>query len=411
MPILKKPLSLHKIFSIVIAAALTLLLFGCAAIKKEAPITRERALRRISFFSHPSYFDDMAYDGLAHSIFQSISYLKTVSPSKKFRFGKDGFSADHMIQSLEYFQNFIDEKPSSKDLKKFIKKNYWVYQSIGSSQSKQVLFTGYYEPIILGSLTESDEYRFPVYARPDDLLTIDLSLFSPRFKGRKIIGRYTGRKIVPYYNRKEIEQEGHIKDRARPLAWVKNQVDLFFLQIQGSGKIYLENGQTLNVHYHTSNGRPYKSIGKLLIKKGKIERAEMSMQKIRSYLQEHPDETEEILNYNPSYVFFKIEADGPLGYLEVKLTPARSLAVDRRIFPLPALTFVETLQPLISADGRIHQWIDFNRFAISQDTGGAIRGPGRADFFWGNGPYAEIAAGHMQHRGKLYFLILKPDKR
>ena len=134
----------------------------------------------------------------------------------------------------------------------------------------------------------------------------------------------------------------------------------------------------------------------------------MSMQKIREYLRSHPEEAENILNYNPSYVFFKIEKDGPLGCLNVKLTPGRSIALDRRIFPLPALVFIETQKPLITADGQISSWTDFGRLVLSQDTGGAIRGPGRADLFWGNGPYAEIAAGHMQHPGRLYFLILKP---
>ncbi len=141
----------------------------------------------------------------------------------------------------------------------------------------------------------------------------------------------------------------------------------------------------------------------------KIEKSQMSMQKIRAYLHEHPEEVEAVLNYNPSYVFFKIEEDGPIGCLNVKLTPARSLAVDRRIFPLPALAFIETEKPLLNDIGEIHSWTDFARFVVSQDTGGAIRGPGRADLFWGNGRYAELAAGHMQHAGNLYFLILKPD--
>ena len=199
--------------------------------------------------------------------------------------------------------------------------------------------------------------------------------------------------------------------KAKPLAWLKDNVDLFFLQIQGSGKVYLNTGQLLNVHYHTTNGHPYRSIGKLLINEGKIPRSQMSMQAIRAYLQKHPHEVQRILNYNPSYVFFKTEKEGPLGYIGVRITPARTIALDRRIFPPAALTFIETKQPLVDGDGNIYQWIDFTRFALNQDTGGAIRGPGRADLFWGNGPYAEIAAGHMQHHGKLYFLMLKPKKQ
>jgi len=350
----------------------------------------------------------MAFEGLENSISKSISYLRRVPSGRMFRFGKESYSTAHMIKSLEHFLSFIKTEPSDKDLKKYIKSNYFVYKSVGSNISGRVLFTGYYEPIIKGSLEKSFEYRFPIYSRPYDLITIDLSLFSEKYKGERIIGRYAEQTVFPYYERNEIENQGVLDSSAEEIAWVKDPVDLFFLQIQGSGKICLEDGDTINVHYHIANGRPYRSIGKLLIDEGKIPKSEMSMQKIRSYLSNHPDEVEAILNYNPSYVFFKIEEEGPLGYLEVKLTPGRSIALDRRIFPLAALAFIETEKPSIN-DGQIDNWAGFSRFVLNQDTGGAIRGPGRADLFWGNGPYAEIAAGHMQHAGKLYFLILKPD--
>lgn len=182
----------------------------------------------------------------------------------------------------------------------------------------------------------------------------------------------------------------------------------FFLQIQGSGKIHIDGGGVLNVHYHASNGKAYRSIGNLLIEQGKIPRAEMSMQQIRAYLDAHPEEVSAIFSYNPSYVFFKIEPDGPRGCLDVRLTPGRSLAVDRRIFPMAALSFIQTQKPMVDGNGAIVGWTECARFVLNQDTGGAIRGPGRGDIFWGNGPYAELAAGHMQHPGRLYFLILKP---
>jgi len=350
----------------------------------------------------------MLYEGLEGSILKSISYLKRIPSDRMFIFGKDGYSAAHMIKSLEHFLSFIQMAPSEKDLKKYIKSNYFVYKSVGGNTSGQVLYTGYYEPLIEGSLEKTFEYRFPIYSYPNDLIIIDLSLFHEKYKREKIIGRYTGETVLPYYERSEIENQGTLHGKAEELAWIKDPVDLFFLQIQGSGKICLEDGSMINVHYHIANGRPYRSIGRLLIDEGKIPKPEMSMQRIRSYLDNHPDELETILNYNPSYVFFTIEEEGPLGYLEVKLTPGRSIALDKSIFPLAALAFIETEKPSIN-DGKIDNWTDFSRFVLNQDTGGAIRGPGRADMFWGNGPYAEIAAGHMQHMGKLYFLILKPD--
>jgi membrane-bound lytic murein transglycosylase A len=147
-----------------------------------------------------------------------------------------------------------------------------------------------------------------------------------------------------------------------------------------------------------------------LIDENKITVEEMSMQKIRAYLNAHPEEMESVLNHNPSYIFFKIEFDGPLGNINVRLTPGRSIALDRKIFPPAALAYINTKKPLIDSAGNITGWSDFSRFALNQDTGGAITGPGRADLFWGNGNYAEIAAGHLKYPGKLHFLILKPDK-
>jgi membrane-bound lytic murein transglycosylase A len=391
---------------LVIAAAL-ICLDGCA-VKEPPPVTRENAMVRIEPSQLPDFMDDLLHDKLQHGIDQSIAYLKRISPSTPFSFGKDRVSAEHMVKSLERFGEFIGSGPSKTELKAFIAENYRVYKSVGKAETGQVLFTGYYEPLLLGSLEQSNDYRYPVYGLPEDLISIDLSLFSDRFKGEKIIGRFTGDTVLPYYDRKEIEA-GVIDGKAVPLAWVKDPVDLFFLHIQGSGKIYLDPAESIHVHYHGSNGRPYASIGKLLIDTGKIPKSEMSMQRIRAYLHEHPQEMQSILNSNPSYVFFKLEPDGPLGYLEVKLTPGRSIAVDRRLFPMAALAYIETQKPLVDGDGRIFDWPACRRFVLIQDTGGAIRGPGRTDLFWGNGPYAEIAAGHMQHPGTLYFLVLKED--
>lgn len=367
-------------------------------------------MERIRFSSHPDFMDDLNYDGLTVGILQSLAYLNKIPLDRQFRFGRDLYTAAHMIQSLTHFLAFLETKPGPAELNKFIRLHYNIYRSIGAADTGEVLFTGYYEPTLRGSLSKSDEFRFPLYARPQDLLTIDLSKFSPRFGNEKITGRLQGQTVVPYFSRQEIETSGLTVDVARPIAWVADPVDLFFLHIQGSGKISLDSGETIQVHYHASNGQPYRSIGKLLIDEGKIERERMSMQAIRSYLKENPSELDAILNYNPSYVFFKIETDGPFGYLDVKLTPGRSIALDRSLFPPAALAFIETKMPLVGGDGQIDKWTACTRFVLNQDTGGAIRGPGRADLFWGDGPYAEIAAGYMQHHGNLYFVVLKPEK-
>lgn len=391
---------------VVFALLFAVWLSGCARPTK-AP-DKKNAMQRISTWSYPEFSDDMTYDGLEHSLLKSLSYLQKIPVDRQFVFGEDSYTTEHMIRSLQYFLDYVQTRPATADLAKYIRSNYLVYRSVGRNGRGEVLYTGYYEPHLRGSLSRIDDYRFPIYARPQDLISIDLSLFNEKYAGEKIIARYTQQKVLPYYDRSEIDSDGALEGNTEVLAWVEDPVDVFFLQIQGSGKIYIDNGDVLNVHYHTSNGRPYRSIGKLLIDKEKITVDEMSMQKIREYLHNHPDEIEDVFNYNPSYVFFKIEPDGPLGNINVKLTPGRSIALDRRIFPKAALCFIETEKPVVDSAGQIQSWQRFTRFAMNQDTGGAIRGPGRADLFWGNGPYAEIAAGHLKHTGKLYFLVLKP---
>jgi len=387
-----------------LAMGMALLLSGCTPVK--APIVAETppALVRLSPSAYPALADDLNYEGLNRCIQMSLSYLRKLPRDRAFVFGTDSYTAAHLSRSLEVFQEFIQTGHSVDRISEMVKKDFLVYRAAGVSE--KVLFTGYYEPVLKGSLTETPLYRYPLYSRPDDLVTVDLSAFSAKYAGETITGRYTGQTLVPYYDRKSIETREFFKGQA--LAWVGDPVDLFFLHIQGSGKILLDQGKTLNVHYHATNGHPYRSIGKVLIDQGKIPKSEISMQAIRAYLKSHPEEQESILSANPSYVFFKTEADGPLGNLNVPLTPGRSIAVDKKIFPPAALMYIQTQKPVMTESGQLGAWEAFGRFALNQDTGGAITGPGRADVFWGNGPYAELAAGHLQHRGEMYFLILKP---
>ena len=405
---MKKYTSLYGKCVPALTVVFMILIVGCPAPIKKPP--EEAPMVRRSSFSYPDFNDDLELNGLEHSILKSLEYLERVPADRTFAFGQDRYDAAHMIKSLQHFLDFIRTNPGDREIKNFIRSDYIVYQSIGRNGRGEVLFTGYYEPHLSGRLDRDAEFQYPLYALPNDLMKIDLSPFAEKYKGHSIVGRYTDQTVVPYFDRREIDEENALVGRAEPLVWVKDPVDAFFLQIQGSGKIYLDTGDVLNVHYHGSNGRPYRSIGTYLIQEQKIPHEEMSMQRIRSYLQAHPEEMASVFNYNPSYVFFKIEHEGPLGSLNVLLTPGRSVALDRRIFPYAALTFVQTQKPVVNSAGQIDRWLDCRRFALNQDTGGAIRGPGRADLFWGNGPYAEMAAGHLAHVGQLYFLILKPDR-
>jgi len=386
-----------------------LLSAGCARLTppgKEEPtlplvLVKERKL--------PEFSDDMSFDALSASIDQSLGYLRSKSPETQFRFGEETYSAPHMIRSLENFSNFLQTRPDSAALNRFIRAHYHVYQAAGNHDPGRILVTGYYEPFLKGSQHKNARFQYPLYARPDDLVSVSLSRFSEKFKGETLWGRLDGKSLIPYHDRREIDGADALAGKAVILAWVDDRIDLFFLHIQGSGKLYMDAGPPINVHYNSPNGRPYRSIGKLLIDNGAIPREEMSMQAIKQYLHANPPEVDDILNANPSYVFSNTKPNGPIGSIGVQLTPGRSIATDRRLFPKGALAFIQTLKPLVDGSGTIASWSKFGRFVLNQDTGGAIRGAGRADLFWGNGPYAELAAGYMQHTGALYFLVLKTE--
>ena len=393
----------------VVAVAIVCLLAGCGWFRPTAS-PPPPALVRLPVAAYPDFSDGFFLDNLSHGIGKSLEYLQRVPAERSFRFGDDLYDAVHLTRSLEVLQDFVEKRPGPRAINRFIARHFRVYRSTGGPQSGQVLFTGYYEPHLKGSLTPDERYRHPVYSLPDDLMVIDLTPFAEALAGKRIIGRLQGDTVVPYPDRRAIEADAAFGRVATPIAWVDDRIDLFFLQIQGSGRIYLEEGGFLRVHYHGANGRPYRSIGRLLIDQGKIPADEMSMQRLKAYLQAHPDEVDAVFNYNPSYVFFKTETSGPIGAIDVDLTPGRSVAVDRRVFPMAAPSFFQTRIPVVDGSGRIDRWMDFSAFALNQDTGGAIRGPGRVDIFWGDGPYARIAAGHMQHKGAFYLLILDPEK-
>lgn len=390
---------------------LVVLISGCSLLKKQARTTQS-ALIKIDPDEYPKFSDDLFFDSLEQSILQSIGYYNKMPSDKLFVFGEDSYNTDHMLKTLSDFLAFIQQNPARDDLNNYIRDNFLVYKSEGKKDTGEVLFTGYYEPSLKGSLKQHGPYQYPVFAQPDDHVEINLRQFldNKAFR-RTIVGRHTDENtVVPYYTRSEIGNGDILKDKTKILAYVDSAVDLFFLEIQGSGIIYLDNGSSIRVHYHTKNGHSYKSIGAYLIRNNSIPKEEMSMQKIREYLTNHPEEVTTIFNYNTSYVFFRLEEGGPYGCYSAEVTPERSIATDKKRFPACGLAFIKTQKPLIDGDAEISSWVNFSRFVLNQDTGGAIKGGGRADIFKGNGEYAEIAAGHMKHTGDLFFLVLKKEE-
>ena len=396
-----------KVFLISVVLLTMASAVGCyPALKKEVQ-RPEEALRQIRLFS-PEFRDDMDSDSLTLAVRRNIEYLDRLGPETVFHYGSHDFTSNQVRESQEAFLDLLAKGFDPDHLSREIMEKFRVYRATGRVGDRRVLFTGYYEPVYEGSLAPDETFPYPLYRPPDDLIRIDLSLFSEKFKGENIVARIEGKKVLPYYSRYQIEAERALEGKGLEIAWLKDLLDVTFLHIQGSGRLRLPGGKDLLVHYQASNGRPYRSIGRYMIEKGFLAREEMSMQAIRKYLTENREVLDEVLNYNPSYVFFREVENGPLGSLGVLLTPGRSVALDSKIFPKGALGFISCQKPLVNDQGVITGWTKFSRFVVNQDSGGAIKGAGRADIFWGSGHYAELTAGHLQHEGDLYILIKKP---
>ena len=264
------------------------------------------------------------------------------------------------------------------------------------------LITGYYEPLLHGARKRSGAYQTPLYKVPDDLVTVDLATVYPNLKGMRLRGRLVGKTVVPYGSRAEIERA---KIPGNELVWVDDPVEAFFLEVQGSGRVQLDDaGDTVRVAYADQNGHPYKAIGRWLIDQGELTPAQASAQGIKAWIVAHPARRQELLNVNPSYVFFKEErlpdpSVGPKGALGVPLTPGRSAAIDKTYLPLGAPLFLSTTEPASDVPVR--------RLMMGQDTGGAIRGEVRADFYFGFGGQAADNAGRMKQRGQIWVLLPK----
>lgn len=375
---------------------ITILLIGCTKItttENPRPISIAE-INALKLESSPDLED------LRRALGYSIEYYERLPADQRFRYGSVEYSPEEMIASHQHFLRIFD-LPEVERLEKLQQDFLW-FESL--NKKNQAFFTGYYEPLLKGSLNESEKFPVPLYTVPGDLVTVNLSNFDEKYGNGILRGKIVDQKFVKYDDRNEISYQNSLEGRAIPLAWVNNDIELFFLQIQGSGVIELPNGDLYRVNYADQNGHPYRAIGKILL--GEIPREKMSLKSLKEYLYDHPERVQEILNYNPSYTFFRqIPGDGPLGNIEVPLTPERSIAMDHRLVPKGGLVFYETNLPSeFSPSKKILQ-----RFAVVQDTGGAIRGHGRADIFWGRGTPAEKIAGPMKENGKIFLLVARKE--
>lgn len=288
----------------------------------------------------------------------------------------------------------------SRAVRNFFESFFVPYQVFNQDGTNTGLVTGYYEPLLRGARKRGGRYQTPLYGVPDDLLTIDLASVYPQLKGMRLRGRAVGNKVVPYWPRAELEKTHALA--GKELLWVDDPLEAFFLQVQGSGRVHLADGkETVRIAYADQNGYPYQSIGRYLVDRGELKPEQASAQGIKTWAAAHPARRQELFDVNPSYVFFKEEkiidpAKGPKGALGVPLTPQRSIAVDTRFVPPGAPVFLATTQP--------NSGVGLQRLMLAQDTGGAIKGAVRADFFWGLGAAAGENAGRMKQRGQMWVL-------
>ena len=288
----------------------------------------------------------------------------------------------------------------STAVRQFFEAFFDPYQVINPDGTDTGLIKGYYEPLLNGARKRGGAYQTPLYQAPADLLTIDMGSLYPELKNMRLRGKVVGNKVVPYPSRGELLQSGALN--GKEICWVDDSVDAFFLQVQGSGRIHFKDtDETVRLAYADQNGQPYKSIGRYLVDKGELKLEQASAQGIKNWIAANPKRENEVLNANPSYVFFKEEklidpSIGPKGALGVALSEKRSVAIDAQFLPLGAPIFINTTEP--NSD------VPVKRLMMAQDTGGAIRGAVRADFFWGFGTQAGEMAGRMKQRGMLWVL-------
>ncbi len=329
----------------------------------------ENGMQKVSFLEIDGFFDD----DLNHAL---DVFKKDCKKSKRY----------------DEFKNVCKKAEFENDGRKFFMLNFEPYKLIDSKAKDEGTITGYYEPLLHGSLKKSARFKYPIYKTPKNLIITDKT--NPNGSKR---GKIVKNKLVPYDTREQIEKNPK-NPNLEPIAYVDDKFDLFFLHIQGSGKIKLDTGEIINIGYAEQNGWPYVSIGAYLIQKNYITKDEMSVQAMKDFFKANPKIMDDVFKSNPSYVFFKISDNGATGALNTVLTARRNLAVDRSYIPLGMPVFLSTKNPVTKEP--------LNQLMVAADVGGAIKGEIRADFFWGFGDDAFHYAGRMKEKGKMY--VLKP---
>ena len=326
------------------------------------------------------------------------------------RLGAFTLTHGRLVETLEAFLEILQRDLPFEEFNKKISEEFVLYRvGKGKGGNRKMLFTGYYRPVIQASPVRTSLYRYPIYKMPEQ------GLQQVKYKnGIQLIGTHTGIKQIresssekPWrrFTREKIDREGALQGQGLEVAWLKDDLERFFLHIQGSGMLEFPDGSRQGVGYQGSNQYSYTGIGKLMIRDGVIDISQGSMQGIKKYFIDNPQDISKYLYQNKRYIFFTLSDDGPRGSGGGELVGGRSIATDKSIYPAGGLAFIQVKQPVLDENNKIVRWQPVSRFVVDQDTGSAIRGPGRADLFFGTGQKAGAKAGHYHERGEVYYLI------
>ncbi len=340
--------------------------------------------------------------------------LKTGAPT--YTFGTRKITAKELAAGNEEFIKILQSSPTAQDLDRLVKERFDVYQMAGRDSTGTVVFSSYYEPTLEASLTKTDEYKYPIYAKPEDLVTINLEDFNEKFKGEKLTGQIKNGNMVPYIDREKIDFDGALAGKGLELAWFRKRSDILDLQTEGSGRLQLPDGRAVKANFAATNSLKFKGWLTAMIEAGALPREGISPEKGQQYLDEHPDKARSILSMNRRYVFFKLETpadpeEGPAGTYGLPLTGWRSVAIDNALVPMGTIAFMRTTMPDVDEEGNLLGRKLGSRFVFCQDTGGAIKGPGRVDFYAGNGKKAHTFAFKLWDQGTMHLLVLKEGKQ
>jgi len=410
--------------------ALTLFLTGCAGVKNRqetaggcppgcvpAKIEAAAAVLPVPPENIPSFADADDKKTLLKAAELNLEYFRSLkNPSIPYSFGSRKITAETLAASTSEFMKIVLEAKDQAELDRRVKESFDVYQLAGRDSTGTVVFSSYYEPTLQASLVKNGEYPYPIYAKPGDLVTVNLEDFNEKFKGEKLTGRLKRGALVPYMAREEIDFENGLKGKGLELAWLKDRADVMDLHIEGSGRLQLPDGRFLKALFAATNSLKFKGWLTALVEMGGLPREGLTHEKGKQYLVEHPEKERAIMSQNRRYTFFRLEEltdpdEGPDGTYGFPLTGWRSIAIDNALIPMGALAFMSVNTPDVDEKGVLLGRKQDTRFVFCQDTGGAIKGPGRVDFFSGNGEKARTFAFKLWDPGVLYLLVLKEARQ